>query len=317
MEHMFEYKRMRSLCFLLAPLLCCLPTQARPAFFVGASLTPQVRRQSALSAVQYRLLKVAGVKCHVVEIDLSNPHVRLQAVRAADMGSRYQTFGSFVRHHRPLAAVTGTFFDTATGTIICNLVREGRLLEMGSVGHTLALDDSNQARMFWTAGSYGGGRKWKDSEFAVSSGPSLVRGGQICLDPSSEGFSDPGLFRHASRAGLALMSSGKLLMVSVNQGITLGKFAQVMKEMGAQDALNLDGGSSTALYARGQFHSLPGRRLTNVLMVTVRPGAPLPQEVELEALQAVEESAEPVVSGEDVPAPEPDQVNLDSHDIWL
>ncbi|MBT9586408.1 phosphodiester glycosidase family protein [bacterium] len=291
--------------------------QAHPSLLVGSPATPQIRRASAIQAVQYRKMKISGVYCHVVEVDLNNPHVRLRAMRARDLGARYRTFGSFVRETKPIAAITGTFFDTATGTIICNLVRDGRLVEMGSVGHTLALDEVNQPRWMDTAGHYGGGHNWRDSEFAVSSGPTLVRQGQIALNPRSEGFRDPGLFRQASRAGIATTSSGKLLLVTVNHGITLGRFARVMRSLGAENALNLDGGSSTAMYARGRFVSRPGRRLTNVLLVTVRPGDPIPAEVELEAEQAEEAWSQPIQDEDLEPAPEPERIDLATQEIWF
>jgi hypothetical protein len=222
-----------------------------------------------------------------------------------------------VRETKPIAAITGTFFDTATGTIICNLVRDGRLVEMGSVGHTLALDDVNRPKWMATAGSYGGGQNWRDSEFAVSSGPTLVREGRIALNPRSEGFRDPGLFRQASRAGIATTREGKLLLVTVNHGISLGRFAKVMRSLGAENALNLDGGSSTAMYARGRFVSRPGRRLTNVLLVTVRPGDPIPEEVRVEAEQAEQEWTEPLQGEDAEPAPEPDCIDLSTQEIWF
>lgn len=300
----------------LALPLAWMPAHANPSLLIGAPATPQVRRASAISAVVYRKVKIQGVWCHVVEVDLYNPHVRLRAMRASDLGGRYRTFGSFVRQTKPIAAITGTFFDTATGNIICNLVRDGRLVEMGSVGHTLALDDLNNPSWRQTAGYYGGGQNWQNSEFAVSSGPTLVRQGRIVLNPRSEGFRDPGLFRQARRAGLATAAHGKLLMVTVNQPISLSRFAKVMKALGAHDALNLDGGSSTALYARGRFVSRPGRMLTNVLLVQVRPGDPIPQEVEIEALQAEEEWTQtPLSEDEPVPAPEPEPIELEAQQI--
>ena len=42
-----------------------------------------------------------------------------------------------------------------------------------------------------------------------------------------------------------------------------------MKALGCVDALGLDGGSSTAIYAGGKTRVRPGRRLTNVLMVSI------------------------------------------------
>ena len=88
-----------------------------------------------------------------------------------------------------------------------------------------------------------------------------------------------------------------------------------MKALGANNALNLDGGSSTAMYARGRFVSKPGRMLTNVLVVTVRPGAPVPEEVEIEAAQAEDEWTQPAPETDGEPAPEPDQVDLETQDI--
>lgn len=208
---------------------------------------------------------------HVVQVDLNNPDVRLRSVRAVDLGKRYRTFKSFVVQVRPLAAITGTFFDTASGEIICNLVRDGQLLNSGSAGNTIAVSQQNNVRWLRTAGRAGGRHDWRGSEFALSGGPTLVRSGQVALDPRNEGFSDPGLFRRAARAGLATTRSGKLLMVSVNSPITLHRFARIMVKLGAENAMNLDGGSSTGLYARGRFYSRPKRNLTNVVVVSARP----------------------------------------------
>lgn len=283
--------------------------------FALACLCPA---ETASQAVVYRKAKVAGSYCHVVEIDLQNPEVCLKVVRSKDLHKpkRYTTFGSFVVQTRPLAAITGTFFDTATGNIICNLVQDGKLLESGSVGHTLSLTQENTPNWLITAGKYGGGQNWKDCEFAVSSGPTLVRAGRVALNPWSEGFSDPGLFRQAARTGLGTTKDGKLLMVSVNQGVTLGRFARMMKALGCQDALNLDGGSSTALYARGRYLSKPRRKLTNVLMVMVRAKDPIPKRLHLEG-EALEVST-PFEEDEPIgPAPEPAQVDLETLEIWL
>lgn len=299
----------------LCNLFLCNPVLAKPSFLIHAPATTQVKKASAINAVHYKQIRVVGITCHVVEVDLSNPHIQLRAIRARDLGTRYRTFGSFVRQTKPIAAITGTFFDTATGSIICNLVRDGRLVEVGSVGHTLALNEVNQPTWMNTAGKYGGGQKWQDSEFAVSSGPTLLRAGQLALNPQAEGFRDPGLFRQASRAGIATTRQGKLLLVTSNQKISLHRFARALQALGASDALNLDGGSSTALYARGRFISKPGRKLTNLVLVTVRPGAPVPQEIELEALQAEENDSAAARDFFYGPAPEPENVDLSNQDI--
>ena len=60
----------------------------------------------------------------------------------------------------------------------------------------------------------------------------------------------------AARSAIGRTPSGKLLMVSVHNtiglpGASLSDLAQIMQQLGATDALNFDGGSSTTLYLGG------------------------------------------------------------------
>lgn len=233
-------------------------------------IQPTAPRRKASKPISYRLIYAAGVPCHVIFVDLRSRSVRLQAVRAADLGARFHTFAEFVRQTRPLAAINGTFFDVRSGAIICNMVRNGRLLESGGAGHTFSLGRDRKVRWMTTAGRAGGRVNWKNTALAISAGPTLVRKRKIVLCPESEGFSDPGLFRQARRSGLGTTKSGRLLLISVNRPITLGQFAKSMKALGVTDGINLDGGTSTGLYAQGSYISKPGRKLTNVLVVRSR-----------------------------------------------
>jgi exopolysaccharide biosynthesis protein len=49
--------------------------------------------------------------------------------------------------------------------------------------------------------------------------------------------------------------------------VYLRKLAEAVQALGAVRAAALDGGSSTALYYRGKSFAVPGRRLTNLLVV--------------------------------------------------
>jgi exopolysaccharide biosynthesis protein len=62
----------------------------------------------------------------------------------------------------------------------------------------------------------------------------------------------------AARSAIAVNAQGKLWVVSAldrvgGKGPTLGELAKMLQEMGAVDALNLDGGSSTSLFLGGQL----------------------------------------------------------------
>ena len=113
----------------------------------------------------------------------------------------------------------------------------------------------------------GRARKWAKYVSVVCGGPRLVRDGVARVSPSSEGFSDPGFYHPAARSAIGVTKENKLLLVTVNKAIYLSHMARIMRDLGAVDAMNLDGGGSTALYCGGIVPSHPGRRLTNLIVV--------------------------------------------------
>ena len=105
----------------------------------------------------------------------------------------------------------------------------------------------------------------------VSGGPRLVQDGAIYpqLEPpfTEERFTT--LVSPRSAAGIN--GQGKLVLVSVPGGATIGQMKEVMLGLGCVDAINLDGGASCAMYYNGQYIATPGRELTATLQVFVSP----------------------------------------------
>jgi Phosphodiester glycosidase len=92
----------------------------------------------------------------------------------------------------------------------------------------------------------------------LGAGPWLINNRQIVLDAKGENFSGGFGTQMAARSAIAINAQGKLLVVSAldrvgGKGPTLGELAQMLQEMGAVNALNLDGGSSTSLWVGGQL----------------------------------------------------------------
>ena len=92
----------------------------------------------------------------------------------------------------------------------------------------------------------------------IGAGPLLLQNSQIVLDPQAEKFSEAFNKQAASRSAIGTTAQGTLLIVAVHNrpggsGPTLKEMAQLMQRLGAIDALNLDGGSSTSLYLGGQL----------------------------------------------------------------
>lgn len=103
----------------------------------------------------------------------------------------------------------------------------------------------------------------------VGGGPLLVKNRQVVLDPAAEQFSVAFAQERAARSAIGQLPDGKILLVSVHNreggsGPSLGEMASIMQQLGAVDALNLDGGSSTTLYLGGQILDRPPRSSARV-----------------------------------------------------
>jgi hypothetical protein len=92
----------------------------------------------------------------------------------------------------------------------------------------------------------------------MGGGPLLIERGRIVLNAEAEKFSRAFQQQTASRSAIALSREGKILLVAVHnrvggRGATLSEWAQILQGMGASDALNLDGGSSTGIVLGGEI----------------------------------------------------------------
>ena len=105
----------------------------------------------------------------------------------------------------------------------------------------------------------------KSLEFAIQAGPRLLIDGVIPkLKPGS-----------AKRTALAISKDNALLIITTqNASLSTEELAELLKtKLNCTNALNLDGGSSTQLFAKGQDFelNLPGlSRASDVLFITKR-----------------------------------------------
>ncbi|MFB2880866.1 phosphodiester glycosidase family protein [Aerosakkonemataceae cyanobacterium BLCC-F46] len=92
----------------------------------------------------------------------------------------------------------------------------------------------------------------------IGAGPILLLNSRIVLDAQAEQFRDSFIKESAHRSVIATNRMGTILIATVGNrsggvGPTLSEIAEIMQRLGAIDALNLDGGSSTSLYLGGQL----------------------------------------------------------------
>jgi hypothetical protein len=119
-------------------------------------------------------------------------------------------------------------------------------------------------------------------DFVLNGGPRLLSHGRISINLDGDGLlhEDPALHLPASalgasfgyawfirdnpRTGVGTDPHGRLLIAEVDgrqdafsQGLPIKQFADVFKALGATDAINLDGGGSSAAVVNGQLISSP------------------------------------------------------------
>ena len=118
----------------------------------------------------------------------------------------------------------------------------------------------------------------QDILHAIGGGPRLLRAGEVDITAESERFQKDITEGRAPRTALGITAAGELLLVTVNGrqgnisiGMTLTESAELLKELGAVDAMNLDGGGSSTMVVRGIVLNAPSdgrpRSVSNALLV--------------------------------------------------
>jgi hypothetical protein len=175
----------------------------------------------------------------------------------------------------------------ATGPAVQALLSpQGQVVSVGTPGGTLPAGDSAVQAIgsdaAWLTAHAQVGRRLTVSEqlrtasgapypltpqtSIASAGPDLVHDGRIAIDAVNEGVLDPrdlndytfSAYRHA-RTFVGVDGRGRLLLATadgipgVSERLTLTEEGELMRSLGAVDAMNLDGGGSTQFASEGQL----------------------------------------------------------------
>jgi len=230
----------------------------------------------AAQPIQMSRRVIRGARLYLTTVDLRDRDIYLAiglAKGAAQANnSRFsagdESFRPLVQRQRAAVVASGTFFGLDPKKwVMGNMVSGGRFLKYSSwenYGTTLGIGPGKQLEM--VTARIDGQPKWQNHWFSLTAGPRLLRNGKVWLAPQSEGFADPRVFGSARRAAIGYTAGGrKLLLVTFPAQVSLLKSAQIMRDLGCQEAMNLDGGGSLGLARKGKILVWPTRRLTNVL----------------------------------------------------
>ena len=98
----------------------------------------------------------------------------------------------------------------------------------------------------------------------LGAGPQLLRQGAVVLREQVESYAPSFLTDRAPRTAIGWQSDGTILLVVVDGrqpqwsiGMTLAELAELMRDFGCQEALNLDGGGSTTMVVQDRVVNRP------------------------------------------------------------
>ena len=219
--------------------------------------------------ISYTTATLRGIPVNLIYVRLDDPRIRVRpAIAGGGVGST-EPFGSFIHRLSPTAAINGTFFCKDTYRPIGDIVIDNRLVHFGGMGTGICVAPGNKVEFIRVL--QGRHTDWSKYETVVCSGPRLLLDDRMVVDPGTEGFSDPHVLGNARRTAIGLTGMNRLLMVNTKRPCSLSTLARIMRDLECIDAINLDGGSSVAMYYRGQTITHPSRALTNLLLVYEDP----------------------------------------------
>jgi len=207
----------------------------------------------------------ADERVKVVEIQLG-PGVELRPALAKGGRGQSEPFSDMISRMKPYAAINGTYYDERMRPV-GDILIDGRLASRGGQRNAIAVTRAGNV-VFIRRGKRG--FRWSGYRWGVAAGPRLVHKGRVALDPVADGFAPESLSKRAWRSGIGIGRKGKLLLVTAKADLTLEQFAKVMLDLGAEEAMNLDGGGACGLYHRGRTLAAPALPMTNIVVVHVR-----------------------------------------------
>ena len=178
-------------------------------------------------------------------------------IAVADGGA---TVGEMARRTKALAAINGSYFDIHKRSAITYL-RQGRTIIDTTTTAELALRVTGAIRTHGRKLHIMPWNKAIEQRYHCRHGSTLAsghlllnRGKVVSLRSSSMGF----IVKKHPRTAIALTSRGTVLFVTVDGrhpgyagGMNLIELRHFLQQLGCTDALNLDGGGSTTLWAKG------------------------------------------------------------------
>jgi hypothetical protein len=222
------------------------------------SISQQFYQPSAVSVTSFT---IGGTKVWKATVDLTQPGLNL-AIERNPGGS----FAAYAKN-RSNSLVMGGIHRSGNWYLISGGKFISRGEQWGQRYTVLGLTKDKRLEMITRSDNPNLQPDWNQYEFAVQSGPRLVRNGKAGVSNASakrEGHDSlvaRGLVGSGSRRAAIGYSQDKTkLYYVIADDATLPNFAQILasEQIGCYDAMNLDGGDGPALAHNGSVKEAPG-----------------------------------------------------------
>lgn len=218
----------------------------------------------------------------VVTINLANPRLKVKTLTGVNADCRdnctVKPLKSYVDSGRGFAGVNGSYFcpadyascgseDGSFFWMVLNF-RNGVFINKKqnrfNQGPLVTVDSSRQVNFYRETKDFNATTMGSGLTAAISNDPALVVNSKVVVDPTV--LTQKQREVKSNRSGLGLKGSN--IYVLVARKATVVDLAYLMKAMGMVNAMNLDGGGSSALWYRGEYRVSPGRNIPNALVFT-------------------------------------------------
>lgn len=213
------------------------------------------------------------IRAFYATIDLTDENLKL---RALGSNTHKQTTKEAYDQHDGILAINGGYFSGNTSVSL--LISDGEVISPG-LTHEVPRGAfgivAGKPDVFWTRSKSANSEplvsdylsssevsEEMEANQAVGGGPVLVQDGEIEVYSEEEGFGGSHVLRHP-RTAIGYCYENKLIMMVIDgrqktsAGVTLPELAYLMKSLGAKEAVNLDGGGSSAMVAAGEVVNIP------------------------------------------------------------
>lgn len=213
------------------------------------------------------------VRAMYAEVDLSDKNLKLRSIGSNTIR---ETTKETYEKSNGILAINGGYF--ATNSSVSAIIQDGEVIAPGPNGvitRGVFGMKNGKPEITWVKADNENGmpKKYKLPDMAstseiwnvsqgVGGGPVLLKNGKINLTDKEEGFGGSHLQRHP-RTAIGYKDKNTLIMMVVDgrqeasAGVTLPELAQLMFETGAVEAVNLDGGGSSAMVAANEVVNIP------------------------------------------------------------